>query len=76
MSTTLDDNPGIRALGQFLIDADEVARRTGSEYGLPDCVDMFGRPYQSAGLASWLDELRKLGIKPILSLADAEASGR
>jgi hypothetical protein len=62
----------MKIVGQYLVDADAVARLQGAEYGLCDSVDNRGRPYQSAGLASWLELLKAEGVKPILKASDVK----
>lgn len=51
-------SPTIAAIG-LVLQADQEAAGCGLRYGLADCVDNDGQPYQSAGLAQALLLLRK-----------------
>lgn len=49
----------VENLRMFVVNADEVARRRGDEYGLCDSVANDGTPYPSAWSAGIVNELRE-----------------
>ncbi len=62
----------INFLQQLLLDADEVARQRGDEFGLCDAMNNGGQPYPSASNAELLQKLKDQGRKPMLFLKDLE----
>ncbi len=62
----------INFLQQLLLDADEVARQRGDEFGLCDAMNNGGQPYPSASSAELLQKLKDQGRKPMLFLKDLE----
>ncbi len=73
-----EDEQWIALLKQYLVDADEVARRRGDKYGLCDSlVERKGREkeaYPSTAYTPLFERLKREGYKPMLFLKDLESS--